>query len=40
VLWHKGIIGLHDLWVPWLPDPEPDEDGYDPWGSHDPPLVA
>jgi hypothetical protein len=38
VLWHKGVIGLHDLWVPWLPDPEPDE--YDPWGSHDPPLVA
>jgi hypothetical protein len=40
VLWHRGTIGLHDLYVPWLPEPEPDPDEYDPWGSLDPPMVA
>jgi hypothetical protein len=38
VLWHRGTIGIHDLYVPWLPEPEPDQDAYDPWA--DPPLVA
>jgi hypothetical protein len=40
VLWHRGTIGLHDLHVPWLPEPEVDETTWDPWASHSPPLVA
>jgi hypothetical protein len=39
VLWHKGVIGLHDLHVPWLPYPDSDEER-DPWGRYSPPLVA
>jgi hypothetical protein len=38
VLWHRGTIGLHDLHVPWLPEPE--LTGHDPWQQHNPPLVA
>jgi hypothetical protein len=38
VLWHRGTIGLHDLHVPWLP--EPDDVPHDPWSRHSPPLVA
>jgi hypothetical protein len=40
VLWHRGTLGLHDLYLPWLPDPEPDSTSHDPWDTHDPPLVA
>jgi len=42
VLWHRGTIGLHDLHLPWLPEPEPEPEltGHDPWHQHNPPLVA
>ncbi len=38
VLWHRGLIGLHDLHAPWLPDPEGTP--HAPWDQHNPPLVA
>ncbi|MDP9183802.1 MAG: HNH endonuclease [Actinomycetota bacterium] len=38
VLWHHGTIGLHDLHVPWFPEPE--HTGHDPWKKQNPPLVA
>ncbi len=40
VLWHLGKLHLHDLHTPWLPDPEPEDTGHDPWDDHSPPLVA
>jgi hypothetical protein len=40
VLWHLGKLALHDLHVPWIPQPEPDDHGHDPWDDRSPPLVA
>jgi hypothetical protein len=40
VLWHRGSIGHHDLHTPWLPEPEPDDAGHDPWARQNQPLVA
>jgi hypothetical protein len=40
VLWHRGAIGLHDLHVPWLPEPDEPDIEYDPWRTNNPPLVA
>jgi hypothetical protein len=40
VLWHRGSVGLHDLYTPWLPDLEPEAIPHDPWAHHNPPLVA
>ena len=40
VLWHRGVIALHDLHVPWLQVADgPDVQG-DPWDDHNPPLIA
>jgi hypothetical protein len=40
VLWHRGSIGRHDLHTPWLPQPEPELTGHDPWARQSQPLVA
>ena len=38
VLWHRGTIGLHDLYVPWI---DPDHGScHDPWSEQNPPLIA
>jgi hypothetical protein len=40
VLWHRGVVGLHDLHLPWLPDPEPERTHHDPWSHENRPLIA
>jgi hypothetical protein len=40
VLWHRGTVGLHDLHLPWLPEPEPERTDHDPWGRQNAPLIA
>lgn len=40
VLWHRGTIGLHDLHLPWLAEPEPERTDHHPWSRQNRPLIA